>query len=423
MKFLDDRGILLFPIKNNDDYNFNQCTISINKKNVFRGIHVNTFNKLVTCIKGKILDIVINFDKDAVDYLKPKYYELNPDTDFFQLFIHKNHGHAFLSLQDDSILVYHFDDIYTDENTYHINYLDPLLNIQLPIKSDDIILSKKDSASNFIKPIDFLILGASGFLGSNIIKILDHSNKNYIKCNLRLEKNDEIEKYINIIKPKNIINCAGLTGTPNIFWCDDNKIKTIETNIIYQMTLAKICKDNNIHLTILGSGGIFENDRFYNEEDEGNFNKNFYSKSRICLENMIKNYDNVLCARINYPICNDASDKNLLTKLLSYKNIENVELSITYIDDLFPILIDMICNNEVGICNLVNEGSISLLNIMKIYNNYKTHSYDIAEVISPNRSYSKLSIGKLKKYNVMNISDAIETCIKKYILNSFHSTI
>ena len=55
--FTDKRGYLMFPIK--DNFNFKQCTISHNKKNVFRGIHINNFDKLVTCIQGKIMDIIL----------------------------------------------------------------------------------------------------------------------------------------------------------------------------------------------------------------------------------------------------------------------------------------------------------------------------------------------------------------------------
>ena len=63
--YLDNRGKLFFPVKNsNIDTNvtFKQCTVSVNKQFVFRGIHINNFAKLVTCIQGKILDIIINFD-------------------------------------------------------------------------------------------------------------------------------------------------------------------------------------------------------------------------------------------------------------------------------------------------------------------------------------------------------------------------
>ena len=413
--FKDERGTLIFPIKQNE-LQFQQCTISINNINVFRGIHMNPFDKLVTCIKGKILDIIINFDKSSDDYLIPKYYTLDPKTPSYQLFVPKNYGHGFLSLENDSIIVYHFNGIFTDENTTHIHYLDPTLNILLPI--DNPILSIKDNITNFLKPVDFIIFGSNGFLGSNIIKCIEAKNKNYIKCNLRLNNVHEIEKFIKTYKPKNIINCAGLTGTPNIFWCDDNKIETIETNIIYQMTLLKICNDNNIHLTIMGSGGIFKNDKIYNECDEGNYISNFYSKSRIYLENMVKNYNNVLYTRINYPICDYKSNKNLLTKLLSYKKIDDIELSITYIDDLFPKLIDMIDNNETGICNLVNNGTIKLHTIMEIYNTHKTHEYTLSTDVVLNRSYAKLSVEKLQKYSIMDIEVAIKNCISNYIKNN-----
>jgi nucleoside-diphosphate-sugar epimerase len=210
-----------------------------------------------------------------------------------------------------------------------------------------------------------------------------------------------------------------LTGTPNIFWCDENKIETIESNVTYQLTLAKLCFDKGIHLTCFGSGGIFESDKFYSENEEGNYKKNFYSESRIYLENIIKNYSNVLYLRINYPISAKKSNKNLLTKLLTYKNIEQVELSITCIDDLFFILFDMVENNENGICNFVNPGSIKLFEILEIYNKYNDknpHTFSIVEVSgnNNNRSYSRLKTNMLNKYNPKDIKNAVKICCKNY---------
>ena len=413
--FIDKRGKLLFPIKNNN-YNFNECTISINHKNVLRGIHINNFDKLVTCVSGKVLDIIINFNKDDDDYLIPKYYYLDPNTDLFQIFINKNHGHCFLSLEDNSILVYHFNGNFIDDDTKHIHYLDPTININLPIKNP--IISDKDNIKNFIKNIDYVIFGHNGFIGSNIIKYLKNENKNFITCNLRLQETEKIIQFLDFYTPKYAINCAGITGTPNIFWCDEHKIETIENNITYQLTLAKICLDKKIHLTIFGSGGIFKNDKFYSEEEEGNYFNNFYSESRIYLENIIKHYNNVLYLRMNYPISILSSDKNLLTKLLIYKNIDSVEISITYIDDLFPILFKMIENNDIGICNFTNPGSIKLLDILNIYNNISNniHEFNIINNLSSNnRSLSLLKCNKLCKYNPLDINDAVKICCTKYI--------
>jgi len=415
--FEDERGKLIFAIKENS-YDFKQCVISINKKNTFRGIHINQFDKLITCIKGKIIDILINFDEKADDYLIPKYYNIDSLLNN-QLLIPKNYGHGFLSLEEETIIQYHFNDLFTDENTLFINYLDPLLDIKLPLPFENLIMSKKDIHSKFLEPIEYMVFGKSGFIGSHIIKYLNQKKKKFINCNLRLEKIQDIEKFIDIYKPKYIINCAGLTGIPNISWCDYNKNKTIETNIIFQMTLVKICNDKNIHLTIIGSGGIFKHDKIYSEDDEGNYFDNFYSICRINLENMVKHYNNVLYVRINYPIANEGSSKNTLTKILKYEKIDNVNLSITYLDELLPILINEIENNAIGICNLVNKGSIYLTEIINIFNkNNKLNlfkEYTINNNENSNKSSSKLSIEKLNKYNIMDIKDAVKECVMNYV--------
>jgi dTDP-4-dehydrorhamnose 3,5-epimerase-like enzyme/dTDP-4-dehydrorhamnose reductase len=421
LKFKDNRGELFFPFKKNSD--FKQCTVSCNKKNVFRGIHINNFEKLVTCIQGKILDIVINFDSNSEDYLVPKYYELDPLTDNFQILVPKNYGHAFLSLEENSIIVYHLSGEYTDIDTHHIHFLDPSIRINLPVSKDQLIISDKDNIYHFVKPIDYIIFGSKGFLGSNIINILKEQNKNFITSDLRLNEVEKIKEILTIYSPKYVINCAGLTGVPNIFWCDQHKTETIETNITHQLTLAHICKELNIHLTIFGSAGIFNNDKIYNEDDNGNNFNNFYSECKIYLENIVKNYNNILYLRINYPISDKPSNKNLLTKLLNYKTIDPCEISITYIDNLFPILLQMIENNEIGICNFTNPGHINLAEIIKIYNLISSGSNNIQinkefNVKETKRSLSRLETNKLNNYNPLNIDKSIEICIKNYITNN-----
>ena len=421
LKFTDNRGTLYFPVKNN--FNFKQTTVSCNKKNVFRGIHINNFEKLVTCIQGKILDIIINFDKNASDYLKPKYYELDPKTDNFQIVVPKNYGHAFLSLEENSILIYHLEEEFIDNETQHIHFLDPFINVSLPINKNDLIISTKDNIKNFIKPIDYIVFGPKGFLGSNIIKLLKSQNKNYISVDIRLNEYDKIKDLFYTFNPKFVINCAGITGNPNIFWCDNHRIETIENNITYQLTMAALCKEHNIHLTIMVSGGIFKNDKIYNEYENGNNFNNFYSECRIFLEEISKNYDNILYLRINYPISNVESNKNLITKLLNYNTIDDCQISITYIDNLFPILFKMIENNETGMCNFTNPGHINLIEIINKYEKITNIKTNITINSSPHdnkRSLSKLKTLKINKYNPLNIDEAIEQCIKKYTL--YHVT-
>ena len=84
----------------------------------------------------------------------PKYYMLDPNTILYQLYVPKNYGHAFISLEDDSTLLYHFDDIFDSNNTQHIHYLDPSLGLTTVLSSyiniDNMIISDKDNIYNFI---------------------------------------------------------------------------------------------------------------------------------------------------------------------------------------------------------------------------------------------------------------------------------
>jgi hypothetical protein len=126
--FTDNRGTLYFPIKNNN-FQAKECTISINNKNVFRGIHVNDFDKLITCIQGSFLDYVINLETGEIN----EYPLFQGD----QILVKANFGHAFISKTDNSILMYHFSDIFG--NTQQIHWSQYL---SLP---ENIIISDNDS--------------------------------------------------------------------------------------------------------------------------------------------------------------------------------------------------------------------------------------------------------------------------------------
>jgi 3,5-epimerase/4-reductase len=404
-KYIDNRGELLFLFKNNIIGDIKQCTVSKNKKHVFRGFHKNNFDKLITCIHGKMLDIIINLDETSVDYLKPQYYNLDPNTEHSQIFVPRNHLHGFLTLEEDTILIYHFNGMFSDGETKHIHYMDPTLNIALPISNP--IISEKDNIKNFIRQVDYIIIGGTGYLGNHIYMTLKKQMKMVMKISTRLEDIEGLKKQLTLFNPKYVINAAGLTGSPNIDWCDDNKEKTIETNITYQLTLCHICKELNIHLTIFGSGGIFKNNKIYTENDRGDYFDKFYSEARIYLENICKNYNNVLYLRINYPISSCNNKKNLLIKLSKYTSIANYNLSITCVDSLFPLLSEIIENKEIGIFNLVNPGVANLVQIKKMYNKSKKIT-DKFNVIEDNtRVCPVLNTTRIEKYNVVDIQNAI----------------
>src|SRR5689334_434827 len=98
--FSDNRGNMKF-IDNNKE--FQQQFISINKKDVIRGIHCSPYPKIVTCLSGFLIDYIINLDEHDPNYLSYKKYEL---TENQQVFVPANYGHVFVCLLDNTTVLY-----------------------------------------------------------------------------------------------------------------------------------------------------------------------------------------------------------------------------------------------------------------------------------------------------------------------------
>lgn len=131
---------------------FVQQNISINyKKGTFRGLHFQKSpfeeEKLVRCIVGSVLDIVVDLRKNSSSYLKHFEIELSSEN-CLALFIPKGFAHGFLTLEDNSVMLYNHSQFYNANHDSGINYKDPLLNINLKNKISEI--SEKDNNFDFI---------------------------------------------------------------------------------------------------------------------------------------------------------------------------------------------------------------------------------------------------------------------------------
>ena len=76
---------------------------------VLRGMHFQVgeaaHDKLVTCIKGRVLDVVVDVRPDSLDFNKPFAIELT-DTSNTALMIAKDYAHGFFTLDEDSWMLY-----------------------------------------------------------------------------------------------------------------------------------------------------------------------------------------------------------------------------------------------------------------------------------------------------------------------------
>lgn len=128
------------------DINFVQDNRSYSKeKGTLRGIHFQNSpkaqSKLITCTRGKILDVAIDLRKGSPDYLKWISVELSEENKLM-LFIPKGFGHGFVTLSEDVEVLYKVDEYYSKEHDRSIRFDDKAIGVDWGIT--DPILSEKD---------------------------------------------------------------------------------------------------------------------------------------------------------------------------------------------------------------------------------------------------------------------------------------
>ena len=150
--FEDDRG-KFFRVYCKDDFKeigltkeFVQINQSVNySKGTFRGIHYQIPPpgdcKLIRCITGKVLDIIIDIREGSETFLKCFTTELSPKN-LNMIYITEGIAHGFLTLEDNTQLIYHHTSFYLPDQEAGIRYTDPLIDIKLPFRPS--VISEKD---------------------------------------------------------------------------------------------------------------------------------------------------------------------------------------------------------------------------------------------------------------------------------------
>lgn len=155
IKHYDERGVFsetfrkdLFENFINTKINFCQENFSESKFGVIRGLHFQKKpfgqSKLVSVIKGKILDVVVDLRRNSKHYGKNFCIELD-DIENKQLFVPKGFAHGFLVLSKTAKVCYKVDNFYNPNAECGLNYNDPLLKIDWKINSELIIVNEKDT--------------------------------------------------------------------------------------------------------------------------------------------------------------------------------------------------------------------------------------------------------------------------------------
>ena len=123
-----------------------QINNSLNKKvGTLRGLHYqkkpNEEIKLVRCIKGSIWDVVVDLRKKSKTFGRWFGTELN-EINRKMMYVPKGCAHGIISLKKNSEILYLVSTYYNKNSEVTINWRDPDLSINWPIKPK--LISAKD---------------------------------------------------------------------------------------------------------------------------------------------------------------------------------------------------------------------------------------------------------------------------------------
>ncbi|SMF76852.1 dTDP-4-dehydrorhamnose 3,5-epimerase [Candidatus Pelagibacter sp. HIMB1321] len=143
--FHDKRGYFKELIRENIiKKKFPFHVMSYSKKNVLRGLHLQTKNsqaKFITVVKGRIFDVAVDLRKKSKTY-KKVFSSILSEKNSKSIFIPAGFAHGFLSLDKENFIVYSCNHYRDEKSELTIQYNDKSLEIKWPKKK--FILSEKD---------------------------------------------------------------------------------------------------------------------------------------------------------------------------------------------------------------------------------------------------------------------------------------
>ena len=135
--------------------NFNQDNQSYSSKGTLRGLHFQippkAQAKLVSALKGEILDIAVDIRKNSLTYGK-WISQILSENNHKSLYIPEGFAHGFCVLSEKASVLYKVSQEFSSEHERGINWCDS--DLKIPWSIEKPIISKKDSVLPFLKNID-----------------------------------------------------------------------------------------------------------------------------------------------------------------------------------------------------------------------------------------------------------------------------
>jgi UDP-glucose 4,6-dehydratase len=257
----------------------------------------------------------------------------------------------------------------------------------------------------------------------------------------------QIKELLTWYKPDIIVNCIGRTGSPNIDFCETHKEETHTANVVIPTMFAHECEKLGIRFIHLGSGCVMYGQSPHGrdemhcllwddaipykvridtgwKETDITSPKSYYSQTKYECDNNLKDMKNTTILRLRMPISSKKHPRNLLNKLIKYKQVLDEPNSMTFVSDLVNA-IDFVINKELyGIYNVASPLPLKHSDLLEEYRKYvPNHTYQRINketldkmVIAP-RSNCILDMNKIMNegFKFGDTDTLVRECIKNYV--------
>jgi 3,5-epimerase/4-reductase len=272
-----------------------------------------------------------------------------------------------------------------------------------------------------------LIFGANGWIGGKVYKLLIERGIDTHKASSRADNissiNNEINTHVGITHIMSFIGRTHGTyegkkiGTIDYLEKPGKLVENVRDNLFAPLLLADICKQRGIHFTYLGTGCVFDYDdehlfgdetSGFKEGDEPNFFGSSYSIVKGYTDRLMHHLNDTttLNVRIRMPITDEFNERNFITKITKYEKVCSIPNSMTVLNELLPIVINMVLDKQTGTINLTNPGLISHNEILEMYK----------EIVDPEFMWSNFTI---EEQNTILASKRSNNCLDTQLLERY----
>lgn len=128
-------------------FHVNQSSLTHNPKaGTLRGMHYQVEpymeNKVVVCVSGKVFDVILDLREDSITFGMNSSFEIGPNSAYLGLFVPAGCAHGYLTIENNSTVLYFMDKSYSEEHSSGVLWNDPKYSIDWP--STPVLMTERD---------------------------------------------------------------------------------------------------------------------------------------------------------------------------------------------------------------------------------------------------------------------------------------